>query len=104
MGERISIKNTRSCINAILDGSILKADFKKDRFFGFQIPIELNGVGREICDPRIAWANEKEYNRKAVKLVKMFRKNYEQYIDPNYTDYSKHGPHDTKNWIEATNF
>jgi phosphoenolpyruvate carboxykinase (ATP) len=104
VGERISIKNTRNCINAILDGSILESKLKKDTLFGFEIPEELNEVGREICDPRVAWGNDKEYNKKAVRLVKMFRGNYNQYIDSKFTDYSKYGPTDVKNWYEAHNF
>ena len=53
VGERISIKNTRSCIDVILNGSILNSKFNKDPIFQFDVPQELENVGREICNPRI---------------------------------------------------
>ena len=92
VGERISIKNTRNCINAILDGSINDAEFVSDELFRFDVPVELNGVSREICRPRDAWSDETEYIRQAQRLANMFIDNYEKYKDPNFTDYSDHGP------------
>ena len=92
VGERISIKNTRSCIDAILDNSISNAMFNKDKIFGFDVPVELNNVCKEICNPREAWSDIKEYEINAIKLANMFKNNYEKYLDPNFTDYSKHGP------------
>lgn len=92
VGERISIKNTRFCIDAILNGSILNSKFNKDTIFGFDVPEELENVGRETCNPKLAWSNEYEYLKQADKLRNMFKKNYTKYLDPNYTNYSKYGP------------
>ena len=92
VGERISIKNTRSCIDAILNGSILNSKFNKDIIFQFGVPEELENVGREICNPRIAWTDEYKYMVQATKLRDMFVNNYKQYIDPQFTDYSEYGP------------
>ena len=92
MGERISIKDTRRCIDSILDGSILEAKFSNDKIFDFEVPLELNGVSKEICNPRDSWKDKKLYDNQAKKLADMFINNYENYIDPNFTDYSNYGP------------
>ena len=92
VGERISIKNTRSCIDAILNESILESNFNEDPIFGFQVPEQLENVSKEICNPRIAWNDEYEYLKKAEILRKMFIENYEKYKHPNFTDYSIYGP------------
>lgn len=93
-GERISIKDTRNCINAILDGSILESEFRTDSIFKFEVPIQLPGVPSEICNPRDAWYHKEGYDIQANKLAKMFIENYEKYIEPDMTDYSAHGPVD----------
>ena len=93
-GERISIKDTRNCINAILDGSILDSEFRTDSIFKFEVPIELPGVPSEICNPRQSWYHKEGYDIQANKLAKMFIENYEKYIEPDMTDYSPHGPVD----------
>ena len=92
VGERISIKNTRSCIDAILNGSILNSKFHKDPIFQFDVPEELENVGREICNPKIAWTDQYKYIEQATKLKDMFINNYKQYKDPQFTDYSEYGP------------
>lgn len=92
IGERISIKNTRNCIDAILDNSIQEAEFEKDQVFGFEIPHELNNVPKEICNPTIAWNSIFKYEIQSKKLASMFKDNYLQYISPGFTDYSEFGP------------
>ena len=91
-GERISIKNTRNCIDSILNGNILDTEFVLDDIFGFQIPVELENVCREICNPKLAWDHRDEYHKQSIKLANMFKENYKQYINPGFTDYSKYGP------------
>ena len=92
VGERISIKNTRNCIDAILNGSINDAEFNKDKLFQFDVPVELEGVSREICRPSEAWEDKRLYIKQAQKLANMFIDNYDKYKDPNFTDYSDFGP------------
>ena len=91
-GERISIKNTRNCIDSILNKSILECEFVKDDIFGFDIPVELEKVSNKICNPKLAWENKEEYYKQSNKLASMFQENYVQYIKPGFTDYSKYGP------------
>ena len=62
-----------------MDGSINDAEFVSDELFRFDVPVELNGVSREICRPRDAWNNETDYIRQAQRLANMFIDNYEKY-------------------------
>ena len=92
VGERISIKDTRYCIDSILDNSINNSIFFKDKIFGFEVPIKLPNISRQVCNPREAWKDKCDYDKKAMILAKMFIDNYSKYINVNYTDYSIYGP------------
>jgi ATP-dependent phosphoenolpyruvate carboxykinase len=92
VGNRMSIKGTRACIDAILDGSIKNATFNEDPIFGFQVPNELNGVPANVCNPRDAWEDKAAYDAQAVKLAGMFKENFKKYTGPGVTDYTEHGP------------
>ena len=78
-GKRISIKDTRGIIDAILDGSILKAPTKKIPVFDFEVPTELPGVDPKILDPRDTYADKAEWDRKAQDLASRFVKNFVKY-------------------------
>ena len=78
-GKRISIRDTRGIIDAILDGSIDKAPTKKIPFFNFEVPTELKGVDTGILDPRDTYANPEEWNAKAKDLAGRFIKNFKKY-------------------------
>ena len=80
-GKRISIKDTRGIINAILDGSIDHADFKTTPYFGLNIPTELHGVDTNILDPRDTYANTADWDVKARDLAQRFINNFEKYTD-----------------------
>ena len=78
-GKRISIKDTRGIIDAILDGAILSAPTKVLPIFDFQIPTELPGVDPKILDPRDTYANAEEWTVKAKDLAERFIKNFKKY-------------------------
>ena len=78
-GKRISIKDTRGIIDAILDGSIDKAPTKTLPHFNFAIPTELPGVDPAILDPRDTYADPAEWETKAQDLAKRFVKNFEKF-------------------------
>ena len=78
-GKRISIKDTRGIIDAILDGSIDKAPTKQLPIFNFTIPTELPGVDSAILDPRDTYADAAEWNTKAVDLANRFVKNFTKF-------------------------
>ena len=78
-GKRISIKDTRAIIDAILDGSIEKAETKKIPYFDFKVPIALHDVNPGILDPRDTYATPEEWNEKAEDLAGRFIKNFEKF-------------------------
>ena len=78
-GKRISIKDTRGIIDAILDGSILKAETKTIPYFGFEVPTALPGVDTNILDPRNTYADAAEWEAKAKDLSARFIKNFTKY-------------------------
>lgn len=80
-GKRISIKDTRAIIDAILDGSIEKADTKMIPIFNLEVPTALHDVDPNILDPRDTYADPKEWEEKAKDLGSRFIKNFEKYTD-----------------------
>ena len=78
-GKRITIKDTRGIIDAILDGSILKAPTKKIPLFDLEVPTELPGVNPAILDPRDTYADASEWETKAKDLAGRFVKNFAKY-------------------------
>ena len=78
-GKRISIKDTRGIIDAILDGSINNAPTKKIPMFDFEVPTELPGVDPNILDPRDTYANVEDWNVKAQDLAQRFIKNFAKF-------------------------
>ena len=78
-GKRISIKDTRGIIDAILNGDVLKAPTKKIPYFDFEVPTELPGVDSGILDPRDTYADPAEWDAKAKDLAGRFIKNFDKY-------------------------
>ena len=79
-GKRISLKDTRAIIDAILDGSIDKAETKHIPFLNLTVPTSLPNVS-DILDPRSSYANATEWETKAKDLSARYIKNFEQYTD-----------------------
>jgi phosphoenolpyruvate carboxykinase (ATP) len=82
-GKRISIKDTRAIIDAILDGSIEKSETKTIPVFNFEVPTALHDVDSKILDPRDTYQNQEEWTEKATDLASRFIKNFVQYTDTN---------------------
>ena len=78
-GRRISIKDTRGIIDAILDGSILTAPTKTIPYFNFEVPTALPGVDPAILDPRDTYPDAGEWDTKAKDLASRFVKNFSKY-------------------------
>ncbi len=78
-GKRITIKDTRGIIDAILNGDILNAPTKKIPYFNFEVPTELPGVDSGILDPRDTYADAAEWETKAKDLAQRFVKNFAKY-------------------------
>ena len=77
--KRISFKDTRGIIDAILDGSINNAPTKKIPLFDFEVPTELPGVDPNILDPRDTYANVEDWNVKAQDLAQRFINNFKKF-------------------------
>ena len=78
-GKRITIKDTRGIIDAILSGAINEAPTKKIPMFDFEVPTELPGVDSKILDPRDTYADASEWETKAKDLAGRFIKNFGKY-------------------------
>ena len=78
-GKRISIRDTRGIIDAILDGSILTAPTKTIPYFNFEVPTALPGVDPNILDPRDTYADAAQWEEKAKDLASRFIKNFKKY-------------------------
>ncbi len=80
-GKRISIKDTRAIIDAILDGSIEKAAFAALPHFNLAVPQSLPGADSAILNPQNTYADPSEWDAKAQKLAAMFIKNFQRFTD-----------------------
>ena len=78
-GKRISIKDTRGIIDAILNGDINKCETKILPYFNFEIPLQLTGVDTNILDPRNTYEDEKIWHEKAEDLASRFIENFKKY-------------------------
>ncbi len=79
--KRMPIKATRALLNAALDGSLNKAQFRTDPHFGFQVPVAVAGVDSGILDPRAAWQDPEDYDATARKLVGQFIDNFAEFAE-----------------------
>jgi phosphoenolpyruvate carboxykinase (ATP) len=80
-GKRISIKDTRAIIDAILDGSIENTETENLPLFNFEIPVQLENVNKEILDPRKTYSETTIWEEKAKNLAGKFINNFVQYTD-----------------------
>ena len=80
-GKRISIKNTRAIIDAILDGALDEAPTEQLPIFNLAIPVELAGVDSDILDPRKTYSSPELWQDKAGQLARLFIENFDKYTD-----------------------
>jgi phosphoenolpyruvate carboxykinase (ATP) len=92
VGERMSIKDTRACINSILNGSIHDAEFRKDPVFGFDVPTSLPGIDSSVLDPKSTWDDKSAFDATAKKLAQMYVDNFKKFEGKGSMDYTKFGP------------
>lgn len=92
-GKRISIKDTRGIIDAILNGNIKNSPTMKIPIFNLEIPLELEGVNTDILNPRNTYTDPPEWDEKCEKLAKMFIDNFKKYENnPNVKELRNAGP------------
>ena len=80
-GKRISLKDTRAIIDAIIDGSINKAETKHIPYLNLTVPVALNNVSEGLLDPRDTYRDQADWIQKAKKLSALYIKNFEKYCD-----------------------
>ena len=88
----MSIKTTRGCVDAIIDGSIENTTWETDPLFGWELPASVPGVDEAVLKPRNTWPNPEDYDAAEKKLVEMYVSNFEKYRGRWSVDYSVFGP------------
>ena len=81
VGKRISIHHTRNLLNAALDGKLEKVDFRKDKLFGFEVPISCPDVPVDILEPSNSWGDKKEYWKRYDSLAARFIQNFKLFAN-----------------------
>jgi len=79
VGKRMSIKDTRACINAILDGSISDSEFDITKTFALQVPKTLGDIDPNLLNPRNSWPDKEAFDTQRDKLAAMFIENFHRY-------------------------
>jgi phosphoenolpyruvate carboxykinase (ATP) len=93
VGKRMSLKDTRACINAILDGTINESEFDTTKTFRLQVPKTLGDINPELLNPRNAWKDKEAFDKTRDKLAQMFIENFKRYQDADSEfDFSEAGP------------
>ena len=95
VGERISLKYTRSMITAILNGDLDKIKYSKHRVFGLNMPIACPNVPSTILDPRNTWNDQEKYDKKANELAEAFNKNFKKFAEYANSDILEASPKKT---------
>ena len=80
-GHRMPIAATRALLDAALSGELAGVEFRRDPFFGFDVPAAVPGVQSRLLNPRLTWADPAAYDEKARELARMFRDNFARFED-----------------------
>ncbi|MCE4225159.1 phosphoenolpyruvate carboxykinase [Methylobacterium sp. C25] len=80
-GRRMPIRVTRRLLSAALDGSLSKAEFRRDPYFGLAVPEFVPGVEPHVLSPVKTWQNKAAFAETATRLVEMFRENFKRFED-----------------------
>jgi len=91
-GRRMPIRVTRRLLTAALDGSLSNAEFRRDPYFGFAVPVFVPGVEPHILQPVKTWANKSAFVETAARLVKMFEDNFKRFENHVDADVRAAGP------------
>ena len=92
VGKRISIKDTRTLLNAALSGELSSVEMKLDINYGFAVPLRVNNVDSYILNPKNSWHDPEAYDEQAKKLVSMFIKNFRKFENDVDSNVRSSGP------------
>jgi len=79
VGERISIKDTRTLLTSALSGELVNTPMRVDPIFGFEVPTAVEGINAGLLEPRTTWEDAAAYDEQAAKLVKLFEENFAKF-------------------------
>ncbi len=91
-GERISIHYTRALLNAALEGKLDNVDYRTDKVFGFEVPMDCPGVPKEILDPANTWSDQDAYWKRYDDLAAKYIENFKKYEDGCSAEVKAAGP------------
>ena len=92
VGKRISIRHTRNMLNAALEGMLDNVKYRKDKLFGFDVPVSCPNVPDDVFEPSNAWGNKDEYWKKFDDLVARYIDNFKLFKDDVPKEILKAGP------------
>jgi phosphoenolpyruvate carboxykinase (ATP) len=81
VGKRISIRHTRALLNAALEGKLEKVKYRKDKLFGFDVPLTCPDVPADVLDPAESWGSKDEYWKKYDALAARYIENFKLFAD-----------------------
>lgn len=81
VGKRISIRHTRNMLTAAMEGKLDNVEYRKDKLFGFEIPMTCPGVPDDVFEPSNAWGNKEDYWRKYDALASRYIENFKLFAD-----------------------
>jgi phosphoenolpyruvate carboxykinase (ATP) len=79
VGKRISIRHTRNLLNAALEGKLDNVEYRKDKLFGFEVPLTCPDVPEDVLDPSTSWGNKDEYWKRYDALAARYVENFKLY-------------------------
>jgi len=92
VGKRISIRHTRNLLNAALDGKLNKVKYRKDKLFGFEVPLSCTDVPEDVLEPSNSWGNKKEYWQRYDALAARFIENFKLFAKDSSDEVINAGP------------
>jgi phosphoenolpyruvate carboxykinase (ATP) len=92
VGKRISIRHTRNLLDAALTGELDKVKYRKDKLFGFEVPLTCPEVPEDVLEPSNSWGNKDEYWKKYDALVARFMENFKMFEEGCSREVIESGP------------
>ncbi len=92
IGKRMSIHHTRTLLDAALSGTLANVKYRKDPFFGFEVPLTCEGVPDKVLNPKDTWEDPKAYEEKYIQLASLFIENFKKFQDGCPPEILKAGP------------
>ena len=92
VGKRISIRHTRNLLDAALEGKLSEVEFRRDRLFGFEVPLSCPEVPADVLEPSTSWGSKDEYWRRYDALAARYIENFKLYADGCPREVAEAGP------------